>query len=1024
MNLIFLALLPFQFQQGPVPQRLAVHPASIAMGSARAGVQIVVTGILPDGREVDLTAEATIKPASDLVEVQGGFVKARGEGATELRVEALGLHARVPIHVTGLSRQDPVRFRTEVLPSLTKQGCNGGSCHGSPQGKGGFSLSLFGSDPAVDEENLVRGGLNRRIDLANPPDSLLLKKPLMRLPHIGGKKLAPADAAHEVLSRWIAEGASIADSGAPRCTGIRVHPSGSRVLKSPWLGQQLSVVAAFSDGTTRDITPIATYETSHKDVLGVDARGRVSGLKRGQGAVSVRYLSHVESVHFTVVEDVPGFQWVDFPAANFVDELAHRKLRQLQVTPSAVCDDAVFLRRIHLDLTGLLPAADAVRSFLGDASPGKRRRAIDTLLASEEFARFWGQRSADLMRVSSKGLPGGRAEVFAGFIVDSYRRNTPFDQFATAILTSSGDGSEAPAANYFLAIGKLSDLTETTAQLFMGSRINCAKCHNHPFENWTQEDYYRISAVFARLRTENGMVSLDESGEARHPVSGKVMSPFAAPTGERNDGTVDRRAGFARWLTRPGNPYFARVEVNRVWAALLGRGIVDPVDDFRSSNPASNPELLDGLASFFERSGYDRKALIRAICGSNTYQASAVPNQFNSHDESLFSHARVRRLSAEQLHDAIALVAGQLKPATEIVSDVAGLEARLASRAEELRIDLADWTARMHAEVACLPWWAGAWKSTGPFTAGKEDPHLVAFGPEGASASAAGEKPGVVRWTVRDDWEMDRPQSLVEVAGATYLTRAIFSRAGGTTIVKLGTGKFELKLWLDGKLMFDSRSDRKKAGNANREIPLDLTPGKHQVLVKFSKKAGPAQVRLSVAPAGGKATGIPGLSGEGIELLAGNPVPGPTPALARLRADGDPATLKLRSQLKTLVDRSGYATQRLLPAQSEFLRAFGQPPRESPCACERSDEPTVDQALQMLNGPLVAKLVASASSRYARMADAELTEEIYLTALTRFPTDSEKKKVAGYLSRHPDRCEAVSDLVWALVNTREFLLQH
>ena len=556
------------------------------------------------------------------------------------------------------------------MPIFMKNGCNNGSCHGAARGKDGFHLSLFGYDPAVDEENLVRGGLNRRIDLADPHGSLLLKKPLMRLGHVGGKKLAPADAAYEVLRRWIAEGAQTADKGAPECTGIRVHPSGARVLKAPWLGQQVSVVATFADGSTRDFTAIATYETSHKDVVSVDPRGRASGLKAGQAAVSVRYLSHLESVHFTVVEDVPGFRWPDPPAANFVDELVHRKLRQLQVPPSGLCDDGAFLRRIHLDLTGLLPSAEAVRAFLRDTTPGKRMRVIDSLLASEEFARYWGQRAADLMRVNAKGLPGGRAEIFAGFITDSLRRNMPFDKFATAILTATGDGTEVPEANYFLAIDKLSDLTETTAQLFMGSRINCAKCHNHPFENWTQDDYYRISAVFARVRNENGAVGLSESGETRHPVNGRAMPPFAAPKAGLPVAR-DRRADFARWLTAPGNPYFARVEANRAWAALFGRGIVDPIDDFRSSNPPSNPELLDGLAAFLERSGYDRRALIRAICASNTYQASAVPLPLNRHDDSLFSHARVRRLSAEQLQDAVGLATGQLRPAAEIGSDIA-----------------------------------------------------------------------------------------------------------------------------------------------------------------------------------------------------------------------------------------------------------------------------------------------------------------------------------------------------------------
>ena len=1023
MSLILIALLPTAFLQPAAPNRLVVHPASVALASARAGAQLVVTGVLPDGREVDLTGVASFKPESTLVEVSGGYIRARADGATGVRVDVAGLSARVPVAVSGFTRPDPVGFRAEVQAALTKQGCNGGSCHGSPQGKGGFSLSLFGYDPAVDEENLVRGGLNRRIDLADPHGSLLLKKPLMRLAHVGGKKLAPADAAYEVLRRWIAEGAQTADKGAPECNGIRVHPSGARVLKAPWLGQQVSVVATFADGSTRDVTAIATYETSHKDVVSVDPRGRASGLKAGQAAVSVRYLSHLESVHFTVVEDVPGFRWPDPPAANFVDELVHRKLRQLQVPPSGLCDDGAFLRRIHLDLTGLLPSAEAVRAFLRDTTPGKRMRVIDSLLASEEFARYWGQRAADLMRVNAKGLPGGRAEIFAGFITDSLRRNMPFDKFATAILTATGDGAEVPEANYFLAIDKLSDLTETTAQLFMGSRINCAKCHNHPFENWTQDDYYRISAVFARVRNENGAVGLSESGETRHPVNGRVMPPFAAPKAGLPV-APDRRADFARWLTAPGNPYFARVEANRAWAALFGRGIVDPVDDFRSSNPPSNPDLLDGLAAFLERSGYDRRALIRAICASNTYQASAVPLPLNRHDDSLFSHARVRRLSAEQLQDAVGLATGQLRPPAEIGSDIAGIEARLASRAAELAAGLAEWKEAMSAKVSNLPWWAGAWKVSGPFSKHKEDPHTVSFRPEGANEPDAAGKPDPVRWKVRDDLTGNQPFMLGPAEGATYMACAVFSRPGETSIAKIDAGKADLKAWVDGKLVFDSRAGGKKNGVGKRDVPLKLSPGTHQVLFKFSKKSGPAQVRLSVVPADGKAPAIAGLTPAGIEMLAAGDGSGSSTFLADMRAAGDPVSIRLRSQLKNMAERSGYATQRFLPEQTQFLKAFGQPPRESPCACERSDEPTVDQALQMLNGPVVAKLVSAAPDRYGKLPDAGLAEEMYLSTLSRMPTETEKGRVAAYLARQTDRAEAVRDLVWALVNTREFLLQH
>ncbi|MBP3958085.1 DUF1553 domain-containing protein [Gemmata sp. G18] len=796
------------------PARIEVYPTKVTLTSPRAVCQLVVTGHFATGETRDLTRDATFTPPAPVVEIRDGVVAPKKNGRGEIAVAVGGHTIKVPVEVSGQSEPDPMRFRTETLAVMTKQGCNGGSCHGSPEGKGGFRLSLFGYDPGIDAESLVRGGLNRRVDAFTPADSLVLKKPLMRVPHVGGKRLNKSDLGYRVLLDWIAQGAKTDDDKQPACVQLVVYPGPNRILRAPNLAQQLSVIAKFADGTTRDVTALATYEVSHKDVLSASDTGLVTGAKRGQGAVSVRYLNHLESVHFTMTEEVEGFVWNNPAEANFIDKHVHAKLNQLRVLPSGTCDDATFLRRVYLDLTGLLPPAKKAKAFLADTTADKRAKVIDELLASEEFARYWALRTADLMRVNSKTLPEGRAELLADWLVESYRKNAPFDKVATELLTATGDAAKVPTANYFLAIPNLEDLAETTAQLFMGSRVNCAKCHNHPFENWTQEDYFRIAAVFTRVKKTGKVVSAGTTGETTHPTSGKVLTPFGDVV---TDPKADRRVAFARWLTKPGNPFFARVEVNRMWFGLFGRGIVHPVDDFRSSNPPAIPELLDTLASEFERSNFDRKHILRLMCNSRTYQRSTATNKFNETDDALFSRYPIRRLTAEQMQDAIGYATGSLAPPVDL----------------------------------------------------------------------------------------------------------------GAQITK-------------------------------------------------------AETELAAAPA-------------------------------------DKAK---QTALRRLKDRTSYATQRLTPEQSQFLMAFGQPKRESPCACERVDEPTVDQALQLLNGPLVAGRVSGSADAFAKLTDAELAEHLWLAAFTRLPNEAERKKVADHLKKAANRPDAVRDLVWAVINTREFLLQH
>lgn len=697
-GIVTLTLCQGMLEAAPVAKPLNVSPREIKLDSQRSYRQLVVTGESPQG-PYDLTRNATYRVDNPKVAtVKDGRIIPTGDGATIVEVSAEGKTAKIPVTVANFKKPDPVRFKFETLATLTKQGCATGSCHGSPHGKGGFSLSLFGYDPNIDRISLTRDGFNRRVNVMDPAESLMLKKPLLEIPHVGGKRLRKTDASYKILKQWIYDGASV-DLPKVECTKIVLTPGENRVLQEPRIKQQLSVLAYYSDGSVRDITAIATYDTSSANVVAVDMDGLVTGRSRGQAAISVRYLDKLQSLHFTVVENVPGFVWKSPAENNAVDTLVNAKLKQLQYLPSETCRDEEFLRRVSLDLTGMLPSPENTRQFLQDRSPNKRARLVDYLLETEEYARFQAMKLGDLMRITPGRLRDGRAEGFANWIVDSFRKNRPYDAFVRDILTATGDTTETPAANYFLAIPSMEERTEMTSQIFMGTRVECAKCHNHPFENWTQRDYYSIAAVFARIGENRGEIKLAGQGESLLPTTKEVMAPWGAKD-IRQAVTADRRIGFSQWLTNPANPYFARVAVNRMWAALMGRGIVEPVDDFRSSNPPSNDPLLNMLANEFVKSGYDRKRILRLICNSQTYQRSSKTNRFNQTDDSLFSHARVRLLTAEQIQDAIGVATRVLGPPSTLNPELERIQKEIDARIASRDANYAGWLAEKEKAIS------------------------------------------------------------------------------------------------------------------------------------------------------------------------------------------------------------------------------------------------------------------------------------------------------------------------------------
>jgi hypothetical protein len=643
------------------PRQLAVYPAAVVLEDPRGRQQLVVTGSDSEQTPRDWTRFARMTSADpSIAAIEDGTVFPKSDGDTVVLVQVGAQQLSIPVRVRNSNSQRPVQFEAEVLVGLSKQGCNSGACHGSPSGKGGFRLSLRAFDKQLDELTLIREDFGRRVNTLEPQQSLLLHKPLMKVAHGGGKRLHPEDEAYPILLDWIAGGAAADPPGTPRVNRLEVHPSQKRVLSTADGGQQLAVTAYFSDGSHRDVTHLAAYETSDGLVATVDERGFVTPHHRGEVAILVRYLEFIESAPLMFVSNRENFTWQAPPPNNYVDTLVNYKLQQLQYLPSETCNDGEFLRRVSLDVLGVLPTIDETKAFLSDPSADKRARLIDSLLDRDEYARFWALKWGDLLRMTSKLVGDEGVYKYHRWVEESLHNNMPYDEFARQLLTGTGSTLANPPANFYRTAADMNECVETVSQVFLGARLQCAKCHNHPFERWTQDNYYGLGAFFHRVqrrltqRPGEMFVYTSFSGDVTQPRTGQVMAPWLPQVGSietRDD--VDRRLAFTEWLVSPDNPYFARIEVNRIWSQLFARGIVEPIDDFRDSNPPSNDQLLDALAKDFVESGFDRKHLLRVLLNSRTYQASFQPNDSNREDGKYFSHQEPRLLAAEQLLDAI-----------------------------------------------------------------------------------------------------------------------------------------------------------------------------------------------------------------------------------------------------------------------------------------------------------------------------------------------------------------------------------
>ncbi len=654
---------------------ISVQPNEVIIDSPYDTAQLIVTATLSSGQTVDVTRNIKVDVTGDSAYLSPRRrVSAIGNGETKLSF-TLGKHiVDSVVKVTNFDQKFHPSFVRDVAPTLTRLGCNAGTCHGANKGKGGFKLSLRGNDPLFDVRAFIDDLKSRRVNFASPDQSLMVLKAVAAVAHTGGQLTRPGEPSYKIIRDWIADGSPL-NTDVARVAKIELLPNNTTVVD---LGakQQFRVVATYSDGKVRDVTRESFIETGNGDVAKVDLAGLATSTRRGEAPILARFEGAYTATTLTVMGDREGFAWKDAPVNNKVDEFILAKLQRIKALPSELCTDAEFIRRIYLDITGLPPTSDQVRVFLADKRDSKLKRdeLIEELVGSPPFIEHWTNKWADLLQVNRKYLGPDGSAAFRKWIRMQVADNAPYDRFVHSIMTSTGSNLSNPAASYFKIHRTPQDTMENTTHLFMAVRFNCNKCHDHPFEKWTQDQYYETSAFFAQVglkadpaagnkriggsAVESGKplyeIIFDKTeGEVKHDRTGQVTPPqfpYDIPASLTKE---SRREQFADWLTSANNDYFARSYVNRLWGYMLGKGLIEPIDDIRAGNPPVNPELLDWLTNEFVTSGFNTRHIMRTICKSQTYQRSIVSNQWNEDDTTNFSHALARRLPAEVLYDTV-----------------------------------------------------------------------------------------------------------------------------------------------------------------------------------------------------------------------------------------------------------------------------------------------------------------------------------------------------------------------------------
>lgn len=652
---------------------LKVFPAKVELEGQDDKQSLAIQVVDSQGTTKDVTTLAKLRLANPaLAGLAGQTLVPKQDGSTQLIIEHEGLKTEVPVVVKDASRSRPISFRLDVMPVFMKHGCNNGSCHGAARGKDGFNLSLFGYDPAGDYYRLTRQLIGRRIDLATPEKSLMLEKTSGMVSHTGGKLFDTDHDDYKTLLRWLKAGAPDDGNDTPVPVGVELLPS-KVIFAGKDNTQKTVVLAKYSDGSVRDVTRLALYMTNNEAIAAIAKDGVVKSGGQGGAFVFARFSKFTVGSEVIVLPTGDHFAWPNTPVHNYIDTLVFDKLKKLHLAPSELCTDEAFLRRVFLDLVGLPPTREEYDRFLADSDPAKRAKLIDTLLERPEFVDMWTMKWGELLRIRAYnqvpqyGRDAKAMFSYAAWVKEQMANNRPLNEFVAELLVGSGSNFKSPQANLYTSSQRLTPqkTAEDIAQVFLGTRIQCSQCHNHPFDRWTMDDYYSFSAFFAGVNLKRGIegrevivTNNNKANTVAHLVDGRAMKPkFLGGDVPEVEGK-DPRAALAAWMTAPENAAFSQTMANIIWEHFFGRGIVEPVDDVRISNPPSNKELLETLGKKLVAYGFDKKKLIRDLCNSRTYQLAAATNKSNELDESYFSHSYVRRLRAEVLLDTISRVTG------------------------------------------------------------------------------------------------------------------------------------------------------------------------------------------------------------------------------------------------------------------------------------------------------------------------------------------------------------------------------